>query len=92
MLKGMAINVETRQALLGNLSGGLSGPAIKPVALYMVWECYEEVDIPIIGAGGVSTVQDAIEFLLAGARAIQVGGNRGRWSKSSRVFEITSLL
>ena len=72
-LKGMAINVETRQALLGNLSGGLSGPAIKPVALYMVWECYEEVDIPIIGAGGVSTVQDAIEFLLAGARAIQVG-------------------
>ncbi len=72
-LKGMAINVETRQALLGNLSGGLSGPAIKPVALYMVWECYEEVDIPIIGAGGISTVQDAIEFLLAGACAVQVG-------------------
>jgi dihydroorotate dehydrogenase (NAD+) catalytic subunit len=72
-LKGMAIDVETRQALLGNLSGGLSGPAIKPVALYMVWECYEEVDIPIIGAGGISTVQDAIEFLLAGAHAVQVG-------------------
>jgi dihydroorotate dehydrogenase (NAD+) catalytic subunit len=72
-LKGMAIDVETRQALLGNLSGGLSGPAIKPVALYMVWECYEEVDIPIIGAGGISMAQDAIEFLLAGARAVQVG-------------------
>lgn len=72
-LKGMAINVETRQALLGNLSGGLSGPAIKPVALFMVWECYEAVDIPIIGAGGISTAQDAFEFLLAGAQAIQVG-------------------
>ena len=72
-LKGMAINAETRQALLGNLSGGLSGPAIKPVALYMVWECYEAVDIPIIGAGGISTAQDAFEFLLAGAQAIQVG-------------------
>jgi dihydroorotate dehydrogenase (NAD+) catalytic subunit len=72
-LKGMAINVETRQALLGNMSGGLSGPAIKPVALYMVWECYEAVDIPIIGAGGISTAQDAFEFLLAGAQAIQVG-------------------
>lgn len=72
-LKGMAIDVETRQALLGNVSGGLSGPAIKPVALCMVWECYEEVGLPIIGAGGVCTVQDAIEFLLAGARAVQVG-------------------
>ncbi len=72
-LKGMAINVETRQALLGNLSGGLSGPAIKPVALYMVWECYAEVNIPIIGAGGISTAQDTIEFLLAGARAVQIG-------------------
>lgn len=72
-LKGMAIDVETRQALLGNLSGGLSGPAIKPVALCMVWECYEAVDIPIVGAGGVSTAQDALEFLLAGARAVQVG-------------------
>ena len=72
-LKGMAINVETRQALLGNMSGGLSGPAIKPVALFMVWECYEAVDVPIIGAGGISTAQDASEFLLAGAQAIQVG-------------------
>jgi dihydroorotate dehydrogenase (NAD+) catalytic subunit len=72
-LKGMAIDVEKRQALLGNLSGGLSGPAIKPVALYMIWECYEEVDIPLIGAGGISTPQDAIEFLLAGAHAVQVG-------------------
>lgn len=72
-LKGMAVDVETRRALLGNLSGGLSGPAIKPVALYLIWECYEEVGIPIVGAGGVSTPQDAVEFLLAGARAVQVG-------------------
>jgi len=72
-LKGMAIDVETRRALLGNLSGGLSGPAIKPVALYLIWECYGEVGIPIIGAGGVSTAQDAVEFLLAGACAVQVG-------------------
>lgn len=72
-LKGMAVDVETRRALLGNLSGGLSGPAIKPVALCLIWECYKEVGIPIIGAGGVSTAQDAVEFLLAGASAVQVG-------------------
>ncbi len=72
-LKGMAVDVETRRALLGNLSGGLSGPAIKPVALYLIWECYEEVGIPIVGAGGVSSAQDAVEFLLAGACAVQVG-------------------
>lgn len=72
-LRGMAIDVRTRRALLGHLTGGLSGPAIKPVALHMVWECYETVGIPIIGAGGISTVEDAIEFLFAGARAVQVG-------------------
>lgn len=72
-LKGMAVNIETRRALLGHVSGGLSGPATKPVALYLVWECFKTVDIPIIGAGGISKVEDAIEFLLAGATAVQVG-------------------
>jgi dihydroorotate dehydrogenase (NAD+) catalytic subunit len=69
----MAIDIVTRRALLGHVMGGLSGPAIKPIALHFVWECYEAVDIPIIGAGGIARVQDVIEFLLAGARAIQVG-------------------
>lgn len=72
-VKGMAVDVETRQALLGNRSGGLSGPAIKPIALSMVWECYQEVDVPIIGVGGITTAEDALQFLLAGARAVQVG-------------------
>jgi dihydroorotate dehydrogenase (NAD+) catalytic subunit len=72
-VKGMAVDIETRQALLGNLSGGLSGPAIKPIALSMVWECYQEVDVPIIGVGGITTAEDALQFLLAGARAVQVG-------------------
>jgi dihydroorotate dehydrogenase (NAD+) catalytic subunit len=72
-LKGMAINVQTRKALLGHVSGGLSGPTVKPVALYLVWECYKEVGIPVIGVGGISGTEDAIEFMLAGASAVQVG-------------------
>lgn len=72
-VRGMAIDIASRRAILGHLTGGLSGPAIKPIALHMVWECYRAVDIPIIGAGGISRAQDAIEFLLAGARAVQVG-------------------
>lgn len=72
-VRGMAIDIVTRRALLGHIMGGLSGPAIKPIALHFVWECYETVDIPIIGAGGIVQVQDVIEFLLAGARAVQIG-------------------
>lgn len=72
-VRGMAIDINTRQALLGHLMGGLSGPAIKPVALHMVWECYEAVGVPIIGAGGIARTEDVIEFLLAGACAVQVG-------------------
>lgn len=72
-VRGMAIDIASRRAILGHLTGGLSGPAIKPIALHMVWECYTAVDLPIIGAGGISRAQDAIEFLLAGARAVQVG-------------------
>jgi dihydroorotate dehydrogenase (NAD+) catalytic subunit len=72
-VRGMAIDINTRRALLGHVMGGLSGPAIKPIALHLVWECYEAVDIPIVGAGGIVKVEDVIEFLLAGACAVQVG-------------------
>jgi len=72
-LKGMAIDVARRKPLLGSITGGLSGPAIKPVALYMVYEVAGAVEIPIIGCGGITTAQDAIEFIMAGASAIQVG-------------------
>lgn len=72
-VRGMAIDINTRRALLGHVMGGLSGPAIKPIALHMVWECYEAVDIPIVGSGGVAKTEDVIEFLLAGACAVQVG-------------------
>jgi len=72
-LKGMAIDITLRKPLLGNITGGLSGPAIKPVALYMVYEVTSAVDIPIIGCGGITTASDALEFIMAGATAIQVG-------------------
>lgn len=72
-VRGMAIDINTRRALLGHLMGGLSGPAIKPIALSMVWECFEKISIPIIGAGGIASMDDVVEFLLAGARAVQVG-------------------
>jgi dihydroorotate dehydrogenase (NAD+) catalytic subunit len=69
----MAIDVETRRPRLTNVTGGLSGPAIKPIALRMVYETARSVDIPILGMGGIMTAEDAIEFMLAGATAIQVG-------------------
>jgi dihydroorotate dehydrogenase (NAD+) catalytic subunit len=69
----MAIDIKTRKSLLGNGYGGLSGPAIKPVALYMVYEVARVVNIPIIGCGGITTASDAIEFIMAGATAVQVG-------------------
>ena len=72
-LKGMAIDITRRKPLLGNISGGLSGPAIKPVALQMVYEAAGAVDLPIVGCGGIMTAIDAIEFIMAGASAIQVG-------------------
>jgi len=70
---GMAIDVETRTPRVSNITAGLSGPAIKPVALRMVYQCARAVRIPIIGMGGISTPEDALEFLIAGARAVQVG-------------------
>ena len=72
-LKGMAIDMARRRPLLGSLTGGLSGPAIKPVALYMVYEVAGAVAVPVIGCGGITTASDAIEFILAGASAIQIG-------------------
>ncbi|MDD4769070.1 MAG: dihydroorotate dehydrogenase [Eubacteriales bacterium] len=72
-LRGMAIDIRTRRPLLGNVTGGLSGPAIKPVALSLVWQAAKAVSIPIIGCGGIARVEDVLEFLLAGASAVQVG-------------------
>ncbi len=70
---GMAINYKTRRPLLKNITGGLSGPAIKPIALAKVWEVYNAVSIPIVGMGGIAGFEDAMEFLLAGSSAIQIG-------------------
>jgi dihydroorotate dehydrogenase (NAD+) catalytic subunit len=72
-LAGMAIDIERRRPKLANISGGLSGPAIKPVALYQVWQAVNTVKIPVIGIGGIMDYRDALEFLIAGAKAIQVG-------------------
>lgn len=69
----MAIDVETRTPKLSNVMGGLSGPAIRPIAVRMVWECQQAVKLPIIGMGGIATVEDALEFIIAGAAAVQVG-------------------
>jgi len=72
-LRGVAIDITRRRPLLGNITGGLSGPAIKPVALYMVYEVAGAVEVPVIGCGGITTARDAMEFIMAGASAIQVG-------------------
>ena len=69
----MAIDVETRRPKLTNVMGGLSGPAIRPIAVRMVYECHQAVKLPIIGMGGIATVEDALEFIIAGASAVQVG-------------------
>jgi len=71
--KALAINIHTKKPELGNIIGGLSGPAIKPIALRMVWEVSRVVKIPVIGMGGIMKAEDAIEFILAGASAIQIG-------------------
>jgi len=72
-LVGMAIDIDSRRPKLANISGGLSGPAVKPVALWMVWQVFQTVNIPIIGIGGIMKVEDALEFIIAGARAIEIG-------------------
>jgi dihydroorotate dehydrogenase (NAD+) catalytic subunit len=70
---GVSIDVETRKPRISNVTGGLSGPAIKPIAVRMVWEASQAVEIPVIGIGGISTATDVIEFILAGAAAVEVG-------------------
>ena len=72
-IAGMAVDVERRRPRLANIVGGLSGPAIKPIALKMVWNTVQAVKIPVIGIGGITNTQDALEFFIVGARAIQVG-------------------
>ena len=69
----MAVDIETRTPKLGNITGGLSGPAIKPMALKMVWDVFNKVSIPIIGIGGIMSYKDALEFIICGAAAVQVG-------------------
>jgi len=93
-LLGMAIDVDKKKAVLPNTFGGLSGPAIKPVALRMVYQLHENLDIPIIGMGGIMTGEDAIEFLLAGASAVGVGTATLRDPDASQkiVYEIRDYL
>ncbi len=72
-ITGMAVDLQSRKPVLANITGGLSGPAIKPVALRMVWQVAAAVDIPVIGIGGIMTARDALEFIVVGATAVQVG-------------------
>ena len=72
-ITGMKIDIEKRKFALANKTGGMSGPAVKPVAVRMVYQCANAVSIPIIGMGGIQNAEDAIEFLMAGATAVQVG-------------------
>lgn len=72
-LLGMAVNAETRKPVLSTITGGLSGPAIKPIAIRMVWQVYNAVKIPVIGMGGIMNATDALEFMIAGASAVQIG-------------------
>lgn len=102
----MAIDAETRKPRISNITAGLSGPAIKPVALRMVYEAAHTVDIPVIGLGGITTAEDVIEFMLAGAAAVEVGtanfwdpcatekivDGLGRWCAEHRVEKITDLI
>jgi dihydroorotate dehydrogenase (NAD+) catalytic subunit len=69
----MAVDVERRRPVLANVSGGLSGPAIRPLAVWMTWQVRRAVAIPIVGMGGIMTARDALEFLIAGATAVQTG-------------------
>ncbi len=72
-LTGMSVDLKTRRPHLKNITGGLSGPAIKPVALRMVWQVVQKVSIPVIGIGGIMTAEDALEFLVVGAKSVQIG-------------------
>lgn len=94
-VKSMAINFETREPILGNKVGGYSGKGIKPIGLRCVYEIYEEVDIPIIGCGGITTGRDALEYILAGASALQMGSSiyyRGKDAAQKITEELIELM
>ena len=77
-LMGMVVDIERHRPLLGNVTGGLSGDAVRPVALRMVWQTAKAVKIPVIGMGGISSAEDAIAFMMAGAAAVEVGAENFR--------------
>lgn len=85
-LLGMAIDIRTQRPALGNTMGGLSGPAVKPVAVRMVWQASQAVKIPIVGMGGINSWQDAVEFMLAGAHAVCIG--TGNFAKPMIAVEV----
>jgi dihydroorotate dehydrogenase (NAD+) catalytic subunit len=89
-LLGMAVDVESRRPLLASVTGGLSGPAIKPVALRCVWQVCQTVSIPVVGVGGISSARDVLEFLLVGARAVEVG--TAVFSDPGAIFNIVEEL
>ena len=103
---GMAIDAKARKPRISNVTAGLSGPAIKPIALRMVYEAAHSVEIPVIGMGGITTAEDAVEFMLAGAAAVQVGtanfwdpcatekivDGLQRWCFENRVNRITDII
>lgn len=105
-LTGMAIDLERRRPVLANVTGGLSGPAIKPVALRMVWQVARAVKVPVIGIGGIMSATDALEFMLAGATAVQVGtasfvnpsaaqeiaAGMEQWLAERNISQVTSLI
>jgi dihydroorotate dehydrogenase (NAD+) catalytic subunit len=92
-IPAMAVDWRTRKPVLGNVTGGLSGAAVKPVALKMVWDVYNAVKIPIIGMGGIRSASDALEFMLCGASAVQVGtaGISNPFALRDIVNELTKL-
>ncbi len=89
-LSGMAVDLKTRRPLLANITGGLSGPAIKPVALRCVWQVVNAVKIPVIGIGGISSAEDVLEFIMAGAHAVQVG--TATFTRPDHVFRLVHEL
>jgi dihydroorotate dehydrogenase (NAD+) catalytic subunit len=102
----MAIDADTRKPRIANVTAGLSGPAIKPIALRMVYDAAHAVSIPVIGMGGISTAADAVEFMLAGATAVQIGtasywdpcatekivDDLGRWCQDHQVTRLADLI
>ena len=89
-VQGLAVDVRARRSVLGNITGGLSGPAVKPLALRCVWQIARTVDIPVIGVGGIRSALDVLEFLLVGAHAVSVGS--ASFSDPETIFRIVQEL